>query len=276
MKFRMRDIENFHATSSCSTMGEASRKLGISQPALTESIQRLEADLEATVFYRSRSGIQLTPRGRLFFEKVKGLLASVRSMETTDDPQSVFAGQSIAIGSHLTVASYVLPKALAALKKVAPDFRVDLHHDLSRNIQSEVQRGRLDIGIVINPVRVPDLVITKLGFDTVAVWVSEKDATLDTLICNPRLFQTQAILKKWKEKPQKIIESDGLELICRLTAQGLGYGIIPGKAVELSNEKLKLVKSLPTYKDEIALVYRPEFGKSKAERMLIEAIRSTF
>lgn len=216
----------------------------------------------------------MTPRGRLFLEKVNGLLSSVRSIEAEDSPQTVFAGQSISIGCHLTVASYVLPLALSALKKSAPDFRIELHHDLSRNIQSEVQRGRIDIGVVINPVRVPDLVISKLGFDTVAVWTSDKDTELDTLIYNSQLFQSQAILKKWKNRPQKTIDSEGLELICRLTAQGLGYGIIPSKAVALSNEKLKQVKSLPTYRDEIALVYRPEFGRSKPEKLLIEAIRS--
>lgn len=276
MKYRMKDLENFAATATCPTMGEAARKLGISQPALSESIQRLEIDLGAAVFYRSRSGIQLTPNGRLFLTKVNSLLASVQDLEITPQPANIFGGQSISIGCHLTVAAYTLPAALTGLSQKAPDFNIELRHDFSRNIQTEVQRGRLDVGLVINPVKVPDLVITKLSHDTVAVWKASSDEVPPRLIYDPHLFQSQAILKKWKNRPQKNIETNGLDLICRLTGKNLGYGVIPAKAVELSGEKLRQVTSLPTYKDEIALVYRPEFGRSKAEKLVLEVLRSAF
>lgn len=276
MKYRMKDLENFAATAGCTTMGEGARKLAMSQPALSESIKRLEDDLGAAVFYRSRSGIELTPRGRVFLSKVNGLLAAVQDLEPESKATSVFGGQSISIGCHLTVAGFTLPKALARLQKSAPDFRIELHHDLSRNVQMEIQRGRVDVGVVINPVRVPELVISRLSADRVAVWTQPGLKRPEMLIFNPHLFQSQYILKRWEKKPRRTIETDGLELICQLTAQGLGYGILPGKAVELSREKLTQVKSLPTYEDEIAIVYRPEFGKTPAERAVIEAIRAAF
>ncbi len=275
MRYRMKDLENFAAATSCRSMGDASRKLGISQPALSESIQRLEEDLGAAVFYRSRAGIQLTPKGKLFASKVNDLLLSVQGLEIDKNEQEVFGGQTISIGSHMTVATYTLPQALASLRKIAPDFRVELRHDLSRNIQVEVQQGRIDVGIVVNPVQVPDLVISKIGTDDVAVWNTPHGAT-DTLIYNPHLFQSQAILKKWKGRPVKVIETEGLDLICRLSAAGLGYGIIPANAVMLSKENLKPIKSLPSYKDEIAVVHRPEFGRSQAEKFVLKAIRSVF
>jgi DNA-binding transcriptional LysR family regulator len=276
MKYRMKDLENFAATAGCSTMGASARKLGMSQPALSESIRRLEEDLNAALFYRSRSGIELTPRGRQFMAKVNGLLSAVQDLELDKKGANVFGGQSISIGCHPTVASFTLPKALARLQKIAPDFRVELRHDLSRNIQMEIQRGRIDVGVVINPVRVPELVISRLSVDRVAVWSKQGAQELDTLILSPHLFQSQFILKRWEDKPRRTIETDGLDLICRLTAQGLGYGIIPTKAVELSKEKLVQVSSLPTYDDEVTLVYRPEFGKTPAEKAIIESIRSAF
>lgn len=276
MNFRMKDLENFAATAVCSTMGEAARRLGVSQPALSESIQRLEGDLRASVFYRSRSGIELTPRGRLFLGKVKSLLHSAQELEFLEKDRVVFGGQSISIGCHVTVASYSLPPMFAILKNAAPDFQIELRHDLSRNIQFEVQRGRLDVGIVINPVQVPDLVISRLERDVVAVWESSDTNLKERIIYNPNLVQSQAILKKWKNRPLKVIETESLDLICRLVAKGLGYGIIPSRAVELSGEDIRQVKQLPIFKDEIALVYRPEFGRSSAERLLIEAIKSAF
>src|SRR5207253_10204758 len=102
------------------------------------------------------------------------------------------------------------------------------------NIQAEIQRGHIDIGVVINPVEVPDLVIQKLSVDTVGVWSAKIKEDFDTVICNLNLFQTQSILKKWKNKPLKVVSTESLELICRLANVEIGYGIVPERAVQLS------------------------------------------
>lgn len=247
----------------------------MSQPSLSESIQRLERDLEATVFYRSRSGIQLTPRGREFVAKVQQLLGFVQELEAVKRSKNVFGGQTISIGCHATVASYTIPAALEVLRESAPDFKLEFYHDLSRNIQYEIQRGRLDVGVVINPIPVPDIVLTHLGFDFATVWV-KAGAKPDILIHDPDFNQTQWILKRWKNPPVRTLSTNNLDLICRLVGKGLGYGILPYKAVELSGEKLIQVASLPVYKDRIVLVHRPEFGKTAAEKAVISAVKAAF
>jgi len=275
MSFRLNDIRNFVETSSCKTLTQAAQKLEMSQPALSESLKRLEADAKITLFYRSRQGINLTPSGREFLEKSLSLMNAYQELEADLDKNLIFGNQSITIGCHATVAQYSLPKALAMISDEAPDFKINLKHDLSRNIQSEVQRGNIDIGIVINPTEVPDLVIRKLAVDLVSVW-SGTSAPLDCVICNLDLFQTQSILKKWKNKPKKVISTDSLELICKLTHEKIGFGIIPEQAVRLSGLKLNKQTLLPAYKDEVSLIYRPEFGKTKAEKLVIEALRKSF
>lgn len=270
----MTDIENFATTSACTTIVQAASKLEISQPALSESLKRLESDLGHILFYRSRSGIQLTPTGKIFLSKALVLLQSIDRLEISTENENIFNGRTIVIGCHATVAQYSVPKALSYLQKVAPDYKIELKHDFSRNIQSEVQRGHIDVGIVINPVEVPDLVIVKLALDRVCVWSAKtKEKNIDTLICNQNLFQTASILKKWKNKPSKIIHTDSLELICQLVDENIGYGIIPQRAVALSKLKLKDHKKLPSCNDEICLVYRPEFGKSLFEKITITALK---
>lgn len=277
MKYRIRDIEHFVTTTKCTTIVEAAKLLGIGQPSLSESIKRLEEDCGQTLFYRSRSGIQMTPSGRAFLVTAQKALHALRDLEGASENGSLFGSREISIGCHATVAQYVLPQALAYLKKAAPDFKIELRHDLSRSIQSEIQRGRIDIGIVVNPARVPDLVVKKLGHDSVAVWTAKGDSEIkDTIICNLNLVQTQSILKKWKNKPPKIISTESLELICRLAAEGIGYGIIPARVVQLSNLPLKQIPSLPQFEDEISLVFRPEFGGSLSEKLLIAALKKAF
>ena len=274
MKYRLTDIKNFVETSSCTTIIQAAKKLEISQPALSESLKRLESDLGFILFYRSRSGIQLTPSGKVFLARAQAVMQAFSDLDITHGGEHIFAGRTMTIGCHATVAQYSVPKALAYLKEKAPDYKVELRHDLSRNIQAEIQRGNLDIGIVINPTAVPDIVIQKLDTDNVCVW-SKSSQELDTIVCNLNLFQTQSILKRWKNKPAKVISTDSLELIARLVEEKIGYGILPERAVALSKFHLKQVTSLPTYKDEICLVYRPEFGRTPAEKLMIEAFKKS-
>lgn len=275
MKYRMNDIINFVETSSCSTIIQSAKKLEISQPALSESLKRLENDLGYTLFYRSRSGIQLTPSGKVFLGKAQKALQSFNELDISASTENIFGGRTITIGCHPTVAQYSIPKALSYLKAKAPDYKIELRHDLSRNIQAEIQRGHIDIGIVINPAEVPDLVIRKLAIDTVGVWTAKAADDFDTVICNLNLFQTQSILKKWKNKPEKVISTDSLELICRLVEEKVGLGILPERAIKLSGFNLKQCVSLPVYKDEICLVYRPEFGESPAEKITAEALKKS-
>ena len=61
-----------------------------------------------------------------------------------------------------------------------------------------------------------------------------------------------------------------------MVAEGIGYGIIPGRAVQLSKPTLKKCTSLSSFDDEITLVYRPEFGKIPAEKLLIESLKEIF
>lgn len=274
MKYRVNDIVNFVETSTCSTIIQSASRLEISQPALSESIKRLESDLGYAVFYRSRTGIKLTPLGRAFLIKAKALIQSINDLSFSTE-ENFFSHQSIKIGCHVTVAQYSIPKALSFLKTKAPNYQIELIHDFSRNIQTEVQKGNIDIGIVINPSIVPDLVIQKLTNDIVGVWSHKKYQEFDTVICNLNLFQTQSILKKWREKPAKVISTDSLELICRLVNEKIGYGILPERAVQLSGFDFKNWSECPTYKDELSLIYRPEFGKSPAEKLMIQSLRQS-
>lgn len=273
MKYRITDLKNFTEIAGNRTMREGAVKLGITQPALSESIKRLEEDLGEVLFYRSRSGIALTPGGQKVLKKAQEIIRALDSL-TLDDIQN--DSRLITIGCHSTIASYFLPKAFRLIQKENPWYQVRLHHDLSRNIQLAVQQGQIDIGIVVNAVPVPDLIIKPLAKDEVCIWHSDRHGknNFDKIFCNLSLFQTQTILRKWKEKPTNLVDTDSLELIARFVNDGLGYGIIPERMVNLLGLKSckKLVKA-PTFHDVISLVYRPEFGKQIVEKRIVENLK---
>jgi len=275
MDFRVSDLENFIATASCRTLSEGAQKRGITQPSMSESIRRLEADLGCKLFYRSKEGIRLTPSGRLILDRGRQATEALFELGALRREKGTFQGRRVTIGCHPTVAAYALPATLLALSRSAPDFHVDLVHNFSRTVQAQIQAGQVDVGIIVNPTRIPDLVIRKLASDTVAVWRAQRGKPQHRLICDPELFQAQAILRKWRSCPRDIISTTNLELVARLTDSGIGVGILPSRAVTLYGVKLRKVAGTPTYTDEIAMVHRPEFGRLPYERHVLEALRSS-
>lgn len=272
MEFRISDLENFEKTASFNTISEAAKSIGMTQPSLSQSIKRLESDLGVTLFYRTKSGVGLTPDGKLIFIQAKKALNSLEMIKTSSNDQNSFLGRTITIGCHTAVGAYTLPKAFSKLKIKCPNFKIDIVHGSSRNIQELVQNGKVDFGIVVNPNKVPDMIIKEVAKDEVFVWTkSSNTEDLDKIICNLDIFQTQTILKKWDKAPLEIINSESFELVTRLTEKGFGFGIIPERAVKLTKIKLFKHPDLPSDKDSICLLYRPEFGKRFFEKELINS-----
>lgn len=273
MNFRIRDLRNFFETASCRTMYEASKKLAITQPSLSESIKRLEQDLKLIVFYRSRSGIQLTPSGRILYEKSKSIFATLDEIESNQSLLTNHEHHNLLIGCHHLVSEYVFPKILAEFDKKNSGVRFEIIHDMSHKIQFQVQSGSLDVALIVNPFPSPDLIMKKCLLDEMGVWQSNQLYNPDRIICDINSFHSQAILKKWKKRPKHMLVSNNFALNARLVEQGAGYGILPKKGIQLLGLNLKPVPNAPSTRIEVSLVHKPAFGRHMAERLFIDTIK---
>lgn len=274
MDLRLNDLENFLAVSDCRSLTEGARKLGISQPALSESLKRLEDDLGCVLLYRAKSGICLSPSGRVVRERggqARELLAGLLQLGGS---AGTALGRSVRIGCHSAVASYVMPQTLSLLAAQPTMPRIELVHEVSRALQAQIQNGTLDVGVLINAVPVPDLIVRQVASDIFSVWGRPAGPTPARIICDPNLFQVQAILRRWPKAPSDCIRTSSLELIVQLVAAGIGYGLLPARVARRSPVALRSLRSAPVVHDRIALVYRPEFGRHPDERALLQALRT--
>lgn len=270
-------MENFYHVSSHHSFSLAAKMLGVSQPTLSGSIKKLENDIGAVLFYRSKKGISLTPSGEEILKKVTQILKIKEDI--IDDSKyegSLTAGYKL--GTHPIIAGYFLNSFLKSLDKLYPRISVGLSHGRSLDIQTLVQDGSVDIAVIVNPIRNPDLIIRKICEDKICIWKSSvsKNLKSEQLIADMGLTQTRSILRNWSKAPTQYISSSDFHTIGDLTVSGLGYGILPERFVKGQKLKLTQVQSKNYFKDEIAIVYRPEFGKTKLERFLIENITHSF
>ena len=71
----------FYTVAKHKHMTKASEELHISQPAISQSIKKLEDQLGGTLFLRSNKGMDLTSEGKMFYEYVKGALELINNAE---------------------------------------------------------------------------------------------------------------------------------------------------------------------------------------------------
>ena len=101
---------------------KAAQLLHISQPALSQTIRRLENELGVKLFEKSGKGIQLTAKGRRFYSQISPALGSIHS--AAEDIKSDRLQGCITLGSYLPL-SPLLP-CIQEFSALNPDVTFNL------------------------------------------------------------------------------------------------------------------------------------------------------
>ncbi len=271
------DLTYFVEVAEALNLSRASERLGISQPSLSLAMRRLEDSVGTQLLLRSKRGVTLTQGGRQLLTHAKYLLQSWDSVKTQTLASVNDIQGSYTIGCHPSVALNILPAFLPELMRHHPKLDIRLRHDLSRRIAEDVISLKIDIGVVVNPVQHPDLVIHRLCEDEVTLWAGPR-CNKTVLICDPDLAQSQSLLKRLKKHRmvfERIISSGNLEVIAELTAAGCGIGILPAKVAGRARKPLQRVPKAPVFLDEHCLIYRVENKNVKTIQALSAAIKGS-
>jgi DNA-binding transcriptional LysR family regulator len=276
----------FLETSSTLNLSRASERLGISQPTLSIAIKRLETSIGTHLFLRHKNGVSLTQAGKQLLAHIKQLIQNWDEIKAKTLASHHEVQGNISIGCHVSVGLHYLAGFLPKVFQDHPKLEVQLKHDISRKITESVINLSIDIGIVINPYKHPDLIIVKLANDVMTLWQKKElqnnsdRQNQDIVLCNPELSQTQSLLSQCKKQGmhfQRIITSNNLEIIAKLTAAGGGIAILPSCVTkEILSSVLVPVLNAPVYTDELCVIFRHENRNVKAVQVIVEHIKTMF
>lgn len=268
------EIEYFVEVYQTRHISKAAIRLGVTQPTLTLSLQKLEEKLGAKLFYRTKQGVVPTEQGSIFYRKSHSLLECWAEAQNGIYRSTSEIYGRFKVGCHQSVGAYVLPKLFENLHADAPGIEVELIHDFSRKITESIVSYSIDLGFVVNPYRHPDLVLKKLGDDRGLFWKRRiKGLIPKRIFADKNLNQMQEILGKTHAREFKgwsLVSTSSLELIRTLTLKGQGIGILPERVAKADGSDLVAYDlSLPVYEDKIFLAYRKDVLSTKAGRELI-------
>jgi DNA-binding transcriptional LysR family regulator len=147
----MLDLYKLHVFSRVADAGSfsaAAERLYMTQPAVSQHIQDLEAALGVQLFQRGRRGVVLTPDGRVLQSYARRLLQLAAEAESVVTNPSALASGQIAIGATPGVSTYLLPRWMHEFSQHYPHLRVALHTATTPEIAAQLSAGKIDLGFI--------------------------------------------------------------------------------------------------------------------------------
>lgn len=149
----LRKLRYFVAVAKAGSISAAAHRLHMAQPALTQSISRLEKEMRLRLFLRSKRGVELTEAGSFLLDEARDLLARAEAIERSAERHAEGSIGSITVGFVSTALYRALPSAIARLKRAQPQARIVVR-EMRTNEQIEALRvGEIDMGICHTPIR---------------------------------------------------------------------------------------------------------------------------
>ncbi len=259
----------------------------VSQPSLSMQVQKLEDELNMTLFNRKAKPLEPTLEAKEVLEKARIILSESKSILSLTKGWSTQVSGNLAIGVIPTIAPYLMPRFLADFQTKYPNLTISVSETTTDNIKHEIAEGRIDIGILVTPlntnlVEIPlyyeELFLysnvweddgSKLSsiLDTSKLWLLEEGHCLSSQINSICNLNANA-----KISNSLTYQTGSLETIVRMADLGFGQTIIPQMFVEYLDIKSKeKVHSLPkpTPVREVSLIH----AKSYSRKAIINALK---
>ena len=245
MAVRLDDIDYFLAVAQHGQVRRAAAALGLSQPALTKGLQRLERELGFPLFERSARGMALTPVAQQFRQRTQALRASLGDAIKEAADLHLGAMGVLRVGVSPLYAQRLFVPACLQLHRQRPAARVQVMINLNDALLAALRLGDLDITLNALPGVIPDdLVAVPLFHDALCMVVREGHP----MLARRRVRLVDLVDAQWMLPGAGVAGRRAVE--ARLAQAGLPP---PRVAVEVSNTAASLSRLL-AHSDLVAIM----------------------
>lgn len=276
---------------------KAAEQCFVTQPTLSQQIQKLEEHLGIVLFDRSRQPILPTHDGEAILAQISRVIAeSQRVEELVAEAQGEVRGE-FRLGVIPTLAPYLLPRFLPQFRVNFPRVQLRVEELQTEQVIESLVRGNLDSGLVVTPLQNPNILETVLFYEPIWLYLSrhhpllklksvkERDLSLSDiyLLSEGHCFRSQVMSlcrsRAGANSRSVSIESGSLETVKRLVDQGEGSTLLPELAVQdlvSSGQKSHLRPFVsPQPLREVSLVYYRHSIKLAIRRALEESVKQS-
>jgi DNA-binding transcriptional LysR family regulator len=159
----LRHLRYFVAVAEELHFRRAAERLHIAQPAVSEQIRKLEAELGVLLLNRTQRSVTLTPAGAVLLEEARRVIRqSEIAREAARSARRNQLGR-LHVGYTPDAVPRYVPRSLTRFAEAAPGIEVVLETGSALALAADVRGGRLDLAVVCLPLATGGLRVTRLG-----------------------------------------------------------------------------------------------------------------
>jgi LysR family transcriptional regulator, hydrogen peroxide-inducible genes activator len=290
----IRQLECLVAVAELKSFRKAAVALGISQPALSASVQAVEAVLGVQVFERDRRSVLVTSAGEEVVGRARIALQTVDAVgEAARKRSEPLVGQ-LRLGVIPTIAPYWLPALLPAVRKRYPKLELVLREDQTARLLAQLDAGQLDAAMLALPIPgdFTNAVIAQESFVVAAPRgaqllkrhrgkLTERDLDDQTVLLledgHCLRDQALAVCERGGAVESISVRGTSLPTLVQMVAGGLGITLLPEAAADALIQPRGPVAiaalGKPPPGRSIGLVWRTSSARLREFRLLADVLR---
>jgi LysR family hydrogen peroxide-inducible transcriptional activator len=214
----------------------------VTQSTLSAGIKELESVLGVQLVERDRRHVRLTAVGEEVVARARALLAAATDLAEAARSAALPLSGPLRLGAIPTIAPYLLPSVLPALRRTHPDLKLYLREDLTARLIERLSAGALDVALIALPFDTGDLYVRELFTDDFWFVGREADPALrkkavplervDTgdmlLLEEGHCLRDHAIAACGPRRaPESGVEATSLTTLIQMVEGGLGVTLLP-------------------------------------------------
>lgn len=273
MKVTLRQIECFLAVAEFGNFSRASRRMNLAQPALSQAIRDLEAELATRLFDRTTRRVELTEAGREFRASAQKIHEDLElAVQSVHELAERKRGR-IRIAAPPLLAAVVLPQAIADFHRRHPGISVELADVGTEQILDSVRSGRADCGLGTFSPAEDGIERVPLSRDSLMLFCDQKSAFNGAASVNWRDLAGQPLITLTRDSGIRLLVEVGFETAevplkpahevsqittaIALVEAGLGIAVLPTYALAAAQYRKVSGKLLtgPSISREVVMIH---------------------
>lgn len=270
----------------------AAEACGVSQPTLSALVQKLEEELELTLFDRKTHPITPTESGRAVVDQAHLVLYHIAQLRELTRSEKEQSSGSIRLGVIPTVAPYILPRLFKQMQKMFPQIELRAFELRTAVIIEQLRKAELDMAILATPLEQVDFLEIPLYYEKFAAYVSPaEDLYIKKEIAAHEMPTEHLwVLKEGhcmrnqvfnfcqtKSSYSTVYEAGSIDTLIKIVDENGGYTVIPELHLPLLHDKQQEhVRQLtaPTPVREISLVIRQDYVRERLINSVADAVKA--
>jgi LysR family hydrogen peroxide-inducible transcriptional activator len=292
--FTLRQLQYIVAVADTLSFRRAAERCNVSQPSLSAQIAEIESALGVPLFERDRRGVLITPAGQELVARGRRVLVEADDLvEAANRFIDPLAG-TLRIGVIPTIAPYLLPGVVPALRKAYPRLMLIWIEDKTEVLVRKVNQGELDAALLALEANLGDLehdVVAvdpfvlatpksyPLGRDNKPVTRNQLRGERMLLLDDGHCFRDQVLEYCSGSKMEELgFRATSLSTLSQMVSSGAGITLLPSIAVPMEAGRSQLSVrpfSKPAPFRTLVLAWRRRSALAETLRKIAGTLRET-